>query len=203
MLTPMLLSTESVPLTWAIVRPLGTLLFRSLKVEAPVHLSIPSLDFRLCLYFVREATGNFQAGKLDQKSFCLEVQCSGNERISCFADGLGFCANSLELGCDCVGNIQYFDATMNDSKGKPLLSLQIQQSSIILKPWGHRFSGIMKAKPEACHCLLSLRHQSICLMLLTALFASLECNFESNARQKYSNTIHPKAGNFEHERLPY
>lgn len=35
------------------------------------------------------------------------------------ADGLGFCANSLELGCDCVGNIQYFDAVMNDSKGGP------------------------------------------------------------------------------------
>ena len=32
--------------------------------------------------------------------------------------GLGFCANSLELGCDCVGNIQYFDAVMNDSKGE-------------------------------------------------------------------------------------
>jgi primary-amine oxidase len=32
-------------------------------------------------------------------------------------DGLGFCANSLELGCDCVGNIFYFDALMNNSKG--------------------------------------------------------------------------------------
>ncbi|GAQ81207.1 Copper amine oxidase [Klebsormidium nitens] len=33
--------------------------------------------------------------------------------------GLGFCANSLELGCDCVGNIFYFDGLMNDSKGEP------------------------------------------------------------------------------------
>lgn len=31
--------------------------------------------------------------------------------------GLGFCANSLELGCDCLGHIKYFDAQLNDSKG--------------------------------------------------------------------------------------
>jgi len=32
--------------------------------------------------------------------------------------GLGFCANSLELGCDCLGHIHYFDAVMNDMDGK-------------------------------------------------------------------------------------
>lgn len=32
--------------------------------------------------------------------------------------GLGNCANSLELGCDCLGNIQYFDAVLNNSKGE-------------------------------------------------------------------------------------
>lgn len=31
--------------------------------------------------------------------------------------GLGFCANSLELGCDCVGNIHYFDGILSDAKG--------------------------------------------------------------------------------------
>ncbi len=31
--------------------------------------------------------------------------------------GLGFCANSLELGCDCLGHIKYFDAVVNDAKG--------------------------------------------------------------------------------------
>lgn len=31
--------------------------------------------------------------------------------------GLGYCANSLELGCDCLGHIQYFDAILNDTKG--------------------------------------------------------------------------------------
>jgi len=31
--------------------------------------------------------------------------------------GMGACANSLELGCDCVGYIKYFDAFITDSKG--------------------------------------------------------------------------------------
>jgi primary-amine oxidase len=32
--------------------------------------------------------------------------------------GMGACANSLELGCDCVGYIRYFDAFITDSKGE-------------------------------------------------------------------------------------
>lgn len=31
--------------------------------------------------------------------------------------GLGNCANSLALGCDCLGHIHYFDAILNDSRG--------------------------------------------------------------------------------------
>jgi primary-amine oxidase len=34
--------------------------------------------------------------------------------------GIGHFANSLELGCDCLGHIRYFDARMNDSRGKPV-----------------------------------------------------------------------------------
>jgi primary-amine oxidase len=34
--------------------------------------------------------------------------------------GMGTCANSLELGCDCLGYIKYFDAHMTDSKGNLL-----------------------------------------------------------------------------------
>jgi len=34
--------------------------------------------------------------------------------------GMGMCANSLELGCDCLGLIKYFDAQMVDSRGEPL-----------------------------------------------------------------------------------
>jgi primary-amine oxidase len=31
--------------------------------------------------------------------------------------GMGTCANSLELGCDCLGHIKYFDGHVTDSKG--------------------------------------------------------------------------------------
>jgi primary-amine oxidase len=34
--------------------------------------------------------------------------------------GMGMCANSLELGCDCLGHIHYFDAHMTNSRGEPL-----------------------------------------------------------------------------------
>jgi primary-amine oxidase len=33
--------------------------------------------------------------------------------------GLGWLANSLELGCDCLGEIHYFDAHVNDQDGQP------------------------------------------------------------------------------------
>ncbi|MEX0678154.1 MAG: primary-amine oxidase [Pirellulales bacterium] len=35
--------------------------------------------------------------------------------------GMGMCANSLELGCDCLGLIKYFDAHLVTSRGEPLL----------------------------------------------------------------------------------
>ena len=31
--------------------------------------------------------------------------------------GLGYCANSLELGCDCLGHIHYFDAVLSKADG--------------------------------------------------------------------------------------
>lgn len=34
--------------------------------------------------------------------------------------GIGLFANSLELGCDCLGHIRYFDARLNDSRGQPV-----------------------------------------------------------------------------------
>ena len=33
--------------------------------------------------------------------------------------GVGWLANSLELGCDCLGEIRYFDAALNDQDGQP------------------------------------------------------------------------------------
>lgn len=34
--------------------------------------------------------------------------------------GIGLLANSLELGCDCLGTIKYFDAVMTNSRGEPV-----------------------------------------------------------------------------------
>lgn len=34
--------------------------------------------------------------------------------------GMGMCANSLKLGCDCLGLIRYFDAHLCTSRGEPL-----------------------------------------------------------------------------------
>lgn len=34
--------------------------------------------------------------------------------------GIGVLANSLELGCDCLGEIHYFDVCLNDAEGQPL-----------------------------------------------------------------------------------
>ena len=34
--------------------------------------------------------------------------------------GMGMCANSLRLGCDCVGHIEYLDAELCDSRGGAL-----------------------------------------------------------------------------------
>jgi primary-amine oxidase len=34
--------------------------------------------------------------------------------------GMGMCANSLQLGCDCLGYIQYLDADLCDSRGRDL-----------------------------------------------------------------------------------
>jgi primary-amine oxidase len=33
---------------------------------------------------------------------------------------MGMCANSLRLGCDCLGYIAYLDAHLHDSRGRPL-----------------------------------------------------------------------------------
>src|ERR671934_227743 len=34
--------------------------------------------------------------------------------------GVGLLSNSLELGCDCLGEIRYFDGVVNDNDGNPL-----------------------------------------------------------------------------------
>jgi Cu2+-containing amine oxidase len=41
--------------------------------------------------------------------------------------GLGFAANSLELGCDCVGVVTYFDGVVNDAAVSPCLILGLEK----------------------------------------------------------------------------
>ena len=54
--------------------------------------------------------------------------------------GIGRAANSLELGCDCLGLIQYFDVTVHDDRGKPVvvpraICLHEEDFSILWKHW--------------------------------------------------------------------
>ena len=35
--------------------------------------------------------------------------------------GMGFVANSLELGCDCLGHIRYFDGVVSNARGEPVV----------------------------------------------------------------------------------
>ena len=43
---------------------------------------------------------------------------AARKRIAVIFLGIGLLANSLTLGCDCLGHIRYFDAHMTDSAGR-------------------------------------------------------------------------------------
>src|SRR5579859_3912477 len=54
--------------------------------------------------------------------------------------GIGRGVNSLELGCDCLGLIHYFDVTIHDDRGEPLvipraICLHEEDYSILWKHW--------------------------------------------------------------------
>ena len=42
--------------------------------------------------------------------------------------GLGNCCSSLDLGCDCLGAIKYFDAVLADKKGERLKQLPFERA---------------------------------------------------------------------------
>lgn len=55
----------------------------------------------------------------------------------------GYMTNSLALGCDCLGDIQYFDATLVDSLGRPYtienaICLHEEDDGILWKHWDFR-----------------------------------------------------------------
>jgi primary-amine oxidase len=63
---------------------------------------------------------------------------------------LGHCANSLSLGCDCVGEIRYFDATLLNHDG----SIRTVENAVCLHEedygilWKHTNMTVEKPKPE-------------------------------------------------------
>ena len=63
--------------------------------------------------------------------------------------GLGNCANSLELGCDCLGNIQYFDALLNNSKGEARRGSRRLRGRARRAATGMKVSG-PAARPPPC-----------------------------------------------------
>jgi primary-amine oxidase len=57
--------------------------------------------------------------------------------------GLGRLANSLELGCDCLGAVQYLDCWINDTNGDPMLikngiCIHEEDHGILWKHWDFR-----------------------------------------------------------------
>lgn len=57
--------------------------------------------------------------------------------------GLGYMATSLELGCDCLGEIVYVDATLSDTRGEPYeiknaICLHEEDNAVLWKHVDHR-----------------------------------------------------------------
>ena len=50
-----------------------------------------------------------------------QVQCYRKNAFDVGEYGVGMLANTLTLGCDCLGAIRYFDATLTNSQGEPVI----------------------------------------------------------------------------------
>ncbi len=82
----------------------------------------------LVLHTVRYTDGDRERPILHRASVCEMVVPYGDPAERHFRKnafdigeyGIGTMANSLSLGCDCLGTIRYFDAHLTDSRGKPL-----------------------------------------------------------------------------------
>ncbi|MFN8636362.1 MAG: primary-amine oxidase, partial [Chloroflexota bacterium] len=82
----------------------------------------------LVIYGVTYQDGDRERSILERASVCDMVVPYGDPRphynkrnaFDVGEYGLGVFANSLALGCDCLGEIFYFDACLNDSKGNPV-----------------------------------------------------------------------------------
>lgn len=82
----------------------------------------------LVLYTIRYLDGEQERPILYRASVCEMVVPYGDPAERHFRKnafdigeyGIGTMANSLRLGCDCLGTMKYFDAHMTDSRGMPL-----------------------------------------------------------------------------------
>jgi primary-amine oxidase len=82
----------------------------------------------LVLYGITYQDGERERSVLERASVCDMVVPYGDPRphynrrnaFDVGEYGVGVFANSLALGCDCLGEIAYFDACLNDSKGNPV-----------------------------------------------------------------------------------
>jgi primary-amine oxidase len=82
----------------------------------------------LVLYGITYQDGERERSILERASVCDMVVPYGDPRphynrrnaFDVGEYGVGVFANSLALGCDCLGEIYYFDACLNDSQGRPV-----------------------------------------------------------------------------------
>ena len=91
--------------------------------------------------------------------------------------GLGACANSLELGCDCLGAIQYFDGVVTTGAGealhhicwKRLAAVQDVNLSVVRKT---RLGTQSKITCKSCLQVMPLRTQADCCQFVLAFVLS-------------------------------
>ena len=77
--------------------------------------------------------------------------------------GIGQALDSLALGCDCLGHIQYFDAVAHDWQGRPrrianAICLHEEDYGILWKytDWGHGQSTVRRSRRLAISTLVTL-----------------------------------------------
>jgi primary-amine oxidase len=77
--------------------------------------------------------------------------------------GIGFMTTSLELGCDCLGEIAYLDVVLHDSKGEPYtvknaICLHEEDNAVLWKHVDHRTGAEvrrMRRMVVSCHATVA------------------------------------------------
>ncbi|MEO7350933.1 MAG: primary-amine oxidase [Marmoricola sp.] len=77
--------------------------------------------------------------------------------------GLGFMTTSLELGCDCLGEIRYLDAVLHDTRGEPYtiknaICLHEEDNAVLWKHVDHKLGAEvrrMRRLVVSCHATVA------------------------------------------------